>query len=345
MKTTTAAVLAELGAPLRIIELGVPELKQGQVLVQVAYSGLCHSQLHEIRGRKGPDKFLPHTLGHEGAGIVIATGAGVCKVAVGDHVVLTWIKGLGADVSSSKYRSSEGVINSGAISTFTQYAVVSENRVVPINKDMPLRTAALLGCAFPTGGGIVNNTVRIQPGQSIAVFGVGGIGLSAIIAAVALGASPVIAIDVHQQKLEQALTFGATHIIDAVAQDPVAAILDITSGRGVDVAVEAAGRIGTIESAYKSVRMRGGLCIVAGNVPHGEKISIDPFDLINGRGIVGSWGGDTDPDRDIPLYVEQYMRGDLPLDRLISHEFSLGAIDHAFSLLEQGQVMRAIIRL
>ena len=345
MNVTTAAVLAELGAPLKLIELGVPELAPGQVLVQVAYSGLCHTQLHEIRGNKGPDKFLPHTLGHEGSGVVLAVGAGVSKVAPGDHVVLTWIKGSGAEVTSARYQSAHGTVNSGAISTLLPLAVISENRLVAIDKDMPLRAAALLGCAFPTGGGIINNTAKLTAGQTVAIFGVGGIGLSAVIAAIGLGASKVIAVDVHQHKLDQALSLGATHGVLASSQDPVSAIRDLTEGKGVDVAVEAAGRTVTIEAAFASVRFQGGLCIVAGNVPHGERVSLDPFDLIKGRRIVGSWGGETDPDRDIPRYVEQYLKGSLPLDRLISHEFSLNEVDHAFSLLEQGQVARAMIRL
>jgi S-(hydroxymethyl)glutathione dehydrogenase/alcohol dehydrogenase len=345
MKKNRAAVLTELSAPLELLELEVPEPKFGQVLVQIAYSGLCHTQLHEIRGKKGPDRFLPHTLGHEGSGVVVATGPGVNKVKAGDHVVLTWIKGSGAEVPSAHYQSANGIVNSGAISTLINFAIVSENRLVPIRKDMPLRAAALLGCAFPTGGGIINNTAKLQSGQTVAIFGVGGIGLSSVIAAIGVGASQVIAVDVHQHKLNQAIALGATHGVLASEVDPVATIHEITAGQGVDVAVEAAGRSMTIEAAFLSVRLRGGLCVVAGNVPDGDRISIDPFDLIKGRRIVGSWGGETDPDRDIPRYVNQYMKGGLSLDRLISHEFPLQQVDHAFLLLEQGQAARVIIGL
>ena len=172
------------------------------MLVKVEYSGVCHSQLHEIRGRRGPDRFLPHTLGHEGSGIVIQIGPGVNKVQPGDHVVLSWIKGTGADVPSSSYDSAEGTINSGAISTFMEHAVVSENRLTVISKSMPLREAALLGCAIPTGAGTVLNTAQLRAGQSIAIFGLGGIGLSAVLGARMANADPIIGIDVLDHKLD-----------------------------------------------------------------------------------------------------------------------------------------------
>src|SRR5688572_192790 len=146
-RNTTAAVLTALGQPLELRSLTMPDPGAGQVLVDVAYTGVCHSQLHEVRGRRGPDRFLPHTLGHEGSGRVLAVGSGVTKVVPGDHVVMTWIRGSGADVPSASYRDSKGVVNSGAISTFMNRALISENRLVRIGRDVPLRAAALLGCA------------------------------------------------------------------------------------------------------------------------------------------------------------------------------------------------------
>ena len=340
---TEAAVLFELAQPLRLITLSVPDLKPGQVLVDIAYSGVCRSQLLEVCGKRGKDRFLPHTLGHEGSGTVLEVGVGVTKVKPGDRVVLSWIKGSGADVPSTIYQSSGGPVNSGAISTFMRQMVTCENRVTPIPDAMPLREAALLGCAIPTGAGIVLNTAKVRPGSSVAVFGVGGIGLSAVLAADLMNATTIIAVDVFDHKLEQARQIGATHVINTRRQDSLATILEITGGRGVDYAVESAGRRETMETAFQVVRDNGGLCVLAGNLPHGECISIDPFNLIKGKRIIGTWGGESQPDRDIPLYVNLYLAEKLKLDMLITHEYRLKDINQAFDDLEQGKVGRALI--
>jgi S-(hydroxymethyl)glutathione dehydrogenase/alcohol dehydrogenase len=258
-------------------------------------------------------------------------------------VVLSWIKGSGADVPSTVYQSAEGPVNSGAISTFMHHTVTCENRVTPIPEAMPLREAALLGCAIPTGAGIILNTARVQPGSSVAVFGVGGIGLSAVLAADLVHATTIIAVDVFDHKLEHARQVGATHLINARQQDPLATILEITGGRGVDYAVEAAGRPETMETAFRAVRDNGGLCVLAGNLPHGERISLDPMDLIRGKRIVGTWGGETQPDCDILIYVNLYLSGKLQLDGLITHECRLEDVNQALDDLGHGKVGRALI--
>lgn len=344
MRTTKAAILSQINQPLEIDELIMPDVKRGQVLVKIAYSGVCHSQLNEIRGLKGEDKFLPHTLGHEGSGIVIDVGPEVQKVQAGDHVVLTWIKGSGFDVPATQYQRPNGaVVNSGAISTFMEYSIISENRLVPIPREMPLKEAALLGCAIPTGAGIVMNTARVQRGNSVAVFGVGGIGLSALLAAKIMGAAVIIAVDIREQKLIQAKEIGATHIINASCQDALDAIQTITHGRGVDFAIEAAGQRETMETAFKSVKDKGGLCILAGNLPAGQQISIDPFELIKGKRIIGTWGGETDPDRDIPNYVGHFLSDRLNLSLLISDIYHLDKINDSINYLATGRVNRALI--
>ncbi len=342
---TEAAVLVELNQPLLSLTLDLPELRPGQVLVDVAYSGVCHSQLHEVRGRRGPDRFLPHTLGHEGSGTVTAVGPGVAKVRPGDRVVLTWIKGDGADVPSVSYGSELGRVNSGAISTFMRRTVTCENRVVPVPAEMPLREAALLGCALPTGAGVVTNTANPPAGSALVVFGAGGIGLSAVMAARLHGVGTLIAVDVVEQKLADARRFGATHTVNACHCDPVAAILELTGGRGADFAVEAAGRRETMEAAFRCVRDKGGLCVLAGNLPHGEQISLNPFDLIRGKRIVGTWGGDTVPDRDLPRYARLFLDGKLPLADLISREYPLSGANAALDDLEGGRVARALINM
>jgi len=325
------------------VTLSIPELKPGQLLVDIAYGGVCRSQLLEVRGKRGPDRFLPHTLGHEGSGTVLEVGAGVTKVKPRDRVVLSWIKGGGADVSSTIYQSTQGPINSGAISTFMRQTVTCENRVTPIPDIMPLREAALLGCAIPTGAGIVLNTAKVQPGSSIAIFGVGGIGLSAVLAADLVHATTIIAVDLFDHKLEQARRVGATHTINAFQQDPLEVILDITKGHGVDYAIEASGERQVMEIAFQAVHDNGGLCVLAGNLPHGERISLDPFNLIKGKRIVGTWGGEALPDRDIPMYVRLFLSGKLKLDELITHIYSLDNINQALEDLECGKVGRALI--
>lgn len=343
-QTTKAAALHELGKPLRVEELVIPELKPGQVLVDVAYSGVCRSQLLEVRGKRGPDKYVPHTLGHEGAGIVLEIGETVAKVKIGDHVVLSWIKGKGADVPSTQYTGPDNEkINSGAVSTFMRRTVTCENRLCPIPDEMPLREAALLGCAIPTGAGIVLNTLSAKKDTSLAIFGLGGIGISALLAAKMVGVASIVAVDINRNKLENAKELGATFTVDASERDPVAAIMEFTGSQGVDCAIEAAGHSETMEKAFLSVRNNGGICVIAGNLPHGGMISIDPFDLIRGKRLIGTWGGETDLDKDIPEYAEAFLSGKLPLGLLISNVYSLQEINQALSDLEEGRVGRPLI--
>jgi S-(hydroxymethyl)glutathione dehydrogenase / alcohol dehydrogenase len=342
---TKAAVLTQIDHPLEIQNLTIPQLKPGQVLVKVAYSGICHTQLNEIRGKKGPDNYLPHTLGHEGSGVVFEVGPDVTKVKKGDHVVLTWIKAEGADVPSTQYMNDDQVVNSGAISTFMEYTVTCENRLVVVPDKMPLKEAALLGCAMPTGAGIILNNAKVEEGSTVAVFGSGGIGLCAILGAKMAKASMIIAIDVQDHKLEMAKQLGATHVIQAKNQNAVEAVMELTNGKGVDYAVEAAGLILTMEQSYAVVKNGGGLCILAGNLAAGQKIQLDPFDLIKGKQIIGTWGGGSKPDKDITFYAERYLSDDLPFNKLITDTYPLEEINTAIERFEQGQGLRTLLEM
>ena len=342
---TKAAILFSINQPLRIIDLDIPKLKPGQVLVDIAYSGVCRSQLNEIKGLKGKDNYLPHTLGHEGSGIVLDVGQGVKKVNPGDHVVMTWIKGIGYDVPSTAYHSPEGLVNAGAISTFMQKTVISENRLVPISRDIPLKEAAVLGCAVPTGAGIVLNKIDASNCNSIAVFGVGGIGLSSIMIASTVGIKVIIAIDIIERKLNLAQKLGATHILNADGSDILSDIMGITNSKGVDYSIEAAGKKETMELAFQSVQDTKGKCIIAGNLSDGDMIEINPMYLIKGKKIVGTWGGETIPDEDIPKYVQWYLSGRIELDKLIKKEYHLHEINLAISDLENGKVDRPLINM
>jgi S-(hydroxymethyl)glutathione dehydrogenase / alcohol dehydrogenase len=343
---TRAAVLVETGKPLQVEELTLPTLKSGQVLVKIAYSGVCHTQLNEVKGLKGEDRFLPHTLGHEGAGTVESIGPDVTKVKEGDSVVLTWIKGKGLDVPSVSYWRDDGsTVNSGAISTFMERAVISENRLVPVSIESSLRELPLLGCAIPTGAGIAINTAKVQPESTVAIFGVGGIGLSAIIGCNLQKAKTIIAIDVFDHKLELAMKVGATHKLNGNNVDVLATILEITNQKGVDFSIEASGKAKIMETAFQSVSNSGGLCVIAGNLPEGERISLDPFDLIKGKKIVGTWGGGTHPDKDITMYADLLRTGNLELDPLITNVYSLSEINMALDDLNAGKLGRGLIKL
>lgn len=336
------AVLVECGKPLQFMDLEIPKLREGQVLVQVKYSGICRSQLNEIKGLKGPDRFLPHTLGHEGAGVVVETGPGVTKVDIDQPVILTWIKGEGIEGGGTVYSCNGQKINSGPISTFLEYAVISENRLIPIEKSFPLKEASLFGCAIPTGAGIIYNEMHLTPDSTIALFGLGGIGLSALIAAHAKKAKQIIAIDLEPAKLALAKELGATHTL-LFNENLSSSILDLTDGKGVDFAVEAVGKKGVMELAFKSVKDQTGLCVLAGNVPKETKIECDPFDFIKGKKLIGTWGGKVKPDRDIPFFLKAFYPGTNQLQRFISHEAPLSEINSLVSLLDSGKAARTLV--
>lgn len=340
---TTAAVLKELNKPLQIEELTIPELNRGQVLVKILYSGICHTQLNEIRGLKGEDRFLPHTLGHEGSGIIEEIGASVKKVKPGDHVVLTWIKGEGMDVPSARYTNgSNSAVNSGAISTLMSRAVVSENRVVRIPEEIPLRESSLFGCSIPTGMGVIFNTLRAEQRHSVAVLGLGGVGMSAVVGAHVSGCKKIIAVDVKDWKLDLARKLGATDVLNAGKYNLGNYIKDVSGGQGIDFVVEAAGLPETMETGLSLIHNRGTV-VIAGNVAAGQKIMIDPFDLIKGKKIIGTWGGETRPDTDIPLYMKSIFSKGLKLDALISRQYRLEDINQAFSDLEKGNLAKALV--
>jgi S-(hydroxymethyl)glutathione dehydrogenase / alcohol dehydrogenase len=343
-----AAVLTRLNRPLDImsgIECTAPG--RGQVLVKLAYSGVCHSQLMEARGRRGADTYLPHLLGHEGSGKVISIGEGVSKVSPGDFVILGWIKGDGLESGGMQYHCDclPQKINAGGVTTFNEYALVSENRVVPLPLGVPLDIAVLFGCALPTGAGIITNDLRPIAGSSVAVFGLGGIGMSALMATMLFQCAKVIAVDVSADKLELALSFGATHTIDASTSDPINEIRVLTDGLGVDYAVEASGEVKVIEQAFASIRRGGGACVFATHPKQGNNISIDPYELICGKQIRGSWGGSSNPDRDIPMFAKLYLEGKLPLEKLITKRYRLEDINEALDDLEHRRVGRPLIEI
>jgi S-(hydroxymethyl)glutathione dehydrogenase / alcohol dehydrogenase len=335
-----AAVLRENGQPLTIEELDAPDPGPGQLLVRVHYSGFCRKQLEEMAGN-GPDPYIPHLLGHEGAGVVVSIGSDVTVAQPGDHVVLSWVAGPGAQSATPEYTSASGPVNAGWVTTFNEFAAVSENRVTPIRKDMPLDKAALLGCAVPTGAGSFMHETGVE-GSSVVVFGCGGIGLNAIQAAAYRKAKMVIAVDVHDEKLDMARLFGATHTINASVDDPVAKVKELT-GSGADFTFESAGLIKTMEQAYESASDTVGKVILAGVNPVSEKLCIDPHALHFGKVLTGTAGGFSKPSEDYPKYVELYLDGKWKLDELITHTYTLDEINEAADTLRSGKAGRVVI--
>lgn len=341
VKTATAAILTKLNSPLEIFEIELPELSRGQVLVKVFYSGVCRSQLMEVKGGRGEDRWLPHLLGHEGSGIVNSVGEGVTKVAVGDAVILGWIKGAGLEAAGATYRVGDQTINSGQVTTFSNYTIASENRLVKKPLDMPLDAAILFGCALPTGAGMVLNELKPKPADSIALIGLGGIGLSALMALRAIGVSKIIAIDVSEEKLNFAKKLGATHIINSKNENVYNRIYEIT-GNGVNFCIESAGQVQTIELGFSLIKKSGAL-LFASHPPNSDLIRLSPHELINGKKIYGSWGGATNPDIDIPKMFNLFNREKSPLGALLTKRYPLNLINDALVDLELGRVFRPLI--
>lgn len=339
---TNAAVLEQLGQPLVIAELDIPDLRPGQVLIEIAWAGVCHTQLLECRGHRGHDPYLPHGLGHEGSGVVLEVGPGVSRCRPGDRVALSWIKSSGADVPGTVYSWNGRSVNAGGVTTFARHAVVSENRVTVLPADFDLGDAALLGCAVATGVGAVLNAAAVRPGQSVAVFGSGGVGLCAVAGAHLAAAQPILAIDLSSERLEVARRMGATHVISAAEQDAVAAVKKLCPG-GVDFAIEVSGRPEVMVQALSAVRRQGGAAVVVGNAHHGELVAVDPGELNQGKRLLGTWGGDNVPDRDFPRYCRLIQSGRLNLNPLRSKPFSLDEINEALAALERREVARPLI--
>jgi len=339
-----AAILETLRAPLVLDELEIPELECGQVLVKIHRSGICGAQLGEIDGAKGSDKYLPHLLGHEGGGVVVRTGPGVTHVREGDRVVLHWRKGNGIQAAPAKYDWRGRTLNSGWVTTFSEYSIVSENRLTPIPDDVPFEVATLMGCAVTTALGIINNLGQVKIGQSVAVFGCGGVGLSVVQGAAMVSADPIVAIDIYDRKLELAREFGATHLINSTQADVREEIGKIVGPAGIDVFVENTGLVKLIELAYE-LTASAGKTILVGVPRHDQDITIHSLPLHFGKVLTGCEGGSSDPSVDIPRYIKLYQRGKLQLDRLITHRLPFEDINNALDKVRAGEVGRCVLSM
>lgn len=338
-KTMKAAILVELNQPLVVDQIELPSsLEVGQVLVKIHCSGICGSQLGEIDGAKGEDKYLPHLLGHEGSGVVQSVGLGVRFVKPGDHVVLHWRKSQGIESVPPRYTWKGKPLNAGLIATFNEYAIVSENRVTRIDSSSDMEIASLYGCAVTTGFGVAENNAKIRFGESVVVFGAGGVGLNIIQASALLSAYPIIAVDLHDGRLELAKTMGATHTINSKKTDAKAALLEILGvSQGVDVFVDNTGQPSIIEMGYELTKAQGRVILVG--VPRkGKTINIYSLPLHFGKIISGSHGGEAVPHVDIPRYQKLLDAGRIQLKPLITEYFKLEEINTAIQRMRSGEM-------
>jgi S-(hydroxymethyl)glutathione dehydrogenase/alcohol dehydrogenase len=358
-----AAVLYAFNEPFTVepVELQAP--RQGEVLVKLAASGVCHSDLSVQRGLVPMPP--PIIIGHEGAGVVEAVGPGVTSVQRGDHVVLTWLYSCGhcRDCSRGKPHLCDlaarttmtGAMYDGTtrfsaggkdirhwVGSFAEYTVVPEQAAVPIRPDVPLDIASLVGCGVMTGVGAAMNTVKVEPGDHVAVFGCGGVGLNVIQGAALCGAEKIIAVDLVDAKLRMAEQFGATHLVNPNSGDVAEQIKNLTAGKGVDFAFEVIGNVTVMQSAFAAIRS-GGKMVIVGVPPPTAQLSLPAIAFLREKGVVGSYYGSPRFRYDMPRILDLYMAKKLKLDELISRRLPLDQINTAMEIMEQGEVARSVI--
>src|SRR6516165_6790976 len=344
VKTAKAAILAQSRAPLVVDEIELPPaLDIGQVLVKVYYTAICGAQLNEIAAAKGPDKFLPHLLGHEASARVIEIGPGVTTVKPDDTVVLHWRPSQGIQCQPPAYKWRDKKLNAGWVTTFNEYAVVSENRMTAIPPNYNLRDAPLLGCAVTTAAGVINNDANVKIGESVVIFGVGGVGLNVVQFANLAGANPIIAIDLVDAKLDMARARGATHVLNPNdVADVEAEVRKITGAGGPDKVIETTGAKSVIELAY-NLTHADGTCVLVG-VPS-EKVSIYTLPIHFNKVLTGSHGGDAVPHVDTPRLIRRIEAGRLSFEGLITHEFPLDEINAALDVVRSGTAGRVLLQV
>ncbi len=364
-KTIKAAVLYEPNTPLKIEKVTLDEPQNNEVLVKIVATGLCHSDLHFMKGEMPVP--MPVVPGHEGSGIVEKVGPGVTLLQPGDHVVMMVSFSCGkcrycvagkptlcvenlpimstATLPGGAKRLHKGkdeLHHMFGLASYAEYTVVHERSCVKVQEDAPLDVVCLLGCGTSTGIGAAINTTGLKAGESIAIYGCGGVGLSAVMGAKLAGAGKIIAIDTLENKLAMAKKLGADYLVNASQDDPVAKVMELTGG-GVDYALECIGNVNVMNQAFTSIRY-GGKLIVVGMAPLGTALGIATYEFLLGKGVTGTVQGDINPQIDVPRYIDLFMAGKLPIDKLITRTYVLDEINEAFEALEKGQVIRSVIK-
>ena len=365
---TRAAVAWEAGKPLSVEEVDLEGPKQGEVLIRVVATGVCHTDAYTLSG-DDPEGLFPAILGHEGGAIVEEVGPGVTSVAVGDHVIplytpecgeckfcksgktnlcqairATQGKGLMPDGTSRFSSNGQMLHHYMGTSTFSEYTVLPEIAVAKVNKSAPLDKVCLLGCGITTGIGAVLNTARVEPGATVAVFGLGGIGLSVVQGAVMAKASRIIVVDINPDKFEMAKALGATDCINPKDHvDPIVqVIVDMTDG-GVDYSFECVGNVQLMRQALECCHKGWGESTIIGVAGAGQEISTRPFQLVTGRVWRGTAFGGVKGRSQLPDYVERYLGGEIKIDEMVTRTMPLDEINTAFELMHEGKVIRSVI--
>ncbi|RCK28807.1 S-(hydroxymethyl)glutathione dehydrogenase/class III alcohol dehydrogenase [Thalassospira lucentensis] len=366
--TCKAAIAWEAGKPLSIEEVQVAPPKAGEVRIKIVATGVCHTDAFTLSG-DDPEGIFPAILGHEGGGIVESVGEGVTSVAVGDHVIplytpecgeckfcksgktnlcqkirATQGKGLMPDGTTRFSQNGKPIFHYMGCSTFSEYSVLPEISLAKINKTAPLEEVCLLGCGVTTGMGATTNAAKVQKGDSVAVFGLGGIGLSAIIGAQMAGAGRIVAIDINESKFELAKQLGATDCINPQKFDkPIQeVIVEMTDG-GVEWSFECIGNVNVMRSALECCHKGWGESVIIGVAGAGQEISTRPFQLVTGRVWRGTAFGGVKGRSQLPDYVERYLAGEFKLSDFITHTMKLEEINEAFDLMHEGKSIRSVI--
>ncbi len=365
---TRAAVAWSAKTPLEVEEIELAGPKAGEVLVRLAASGVCHTDAYTLSGAD-PEGVFPTVLGHEGAGVVVELGAGVTSVAVDDHVIPLYVaecreckfcrsgktnlcsalramqgKGLMPDGTSRFSKNGKTIFHYMGTSTFSEYVVIPEIALAKINKAAPLDKVCLLGCGITTGIGAVLNTAKVTPGSTVAVFGLGGIGLSVVQGAVIAKASRIIAVDINDSKFEFAKQLGATDFVNPtkISVPVQQAIIEMTDG-GVDYSFECVGNVSLMRQALECCHRGWGESIIIGVAGAGQEIATRPFQLVTGRIWKGTAFGGVKGRTQLPGYVEKYLAGEIKVDEMVTHTMPIGEINHALELMHEGKSIRSVV--
>jgi len=337
-KTFKAAVLFKQKKPLKILRLNMPSvLQRGQLLVKIFYSGICGSQIGEIDGVKGNDKYLPHLLGHEGSGKIVKVGPGVQKFKKGDEVILHWKKNKGINAKPFLYKNKNLTINSGNVTSFSEYSVISENKLTKVKNLAKNKVAALFGCCLLTGFGVIKNDLKVKKNDRVAIFGIGGLGLANIIYLKKIKVKKIIAVDINKSKLNKAKELGSTKTIN-LKKIKNYELINILKQNNINKIIENTGNITNIQNAYEGISSSGTLCLV-GVPKYNQKIRIHTLPIHFGKRIIGCHGGTHNPEQDIKYYINLFKKNKFKeLKSLLSDEGKIEEINTAINKIRKSKV-------